>query len=145
MGDQFSDGDKSFRHDSLVRIRKTVEEEMKAKQLEDLAKREAQPLWPRDRDSVPREYREDASIAKLEDPAKKDLVDDEMINHPSHYNNGSIECIDYIEDQGFGYHVGCAVKYCARYRFKGTPVKDLRKAAWYLLRMADRLEAKNGS
>ena len=89
--------------------------------------------------------REDAKrmAEKIEDPSEKDLVEDDMINHPQHYNNGSIECIDYIEDQGFGYHVGCAVKYCARYRFKGTPIKDLKKAAWYLLRLADRLEKKN--
>jgi len=83
-----------------------------------------------------------AGTTKLEDPAEKDLIDDEMINHPSHYNNGSIECIDYIEDQELNYHAGCAVKYIARYRFKGTPVKDLRKASWYLLRLANRLEAK---
>ena len=80
---------------------------------------------------------------KIEDPSKKDLVEDKNINHPSHYNNGSIECIDFIEDQGLNYHAGCALKYICRYRFKGTPVQDLRKAAWYLLRLADQIEVQD--
>lgn len=69
-------------------------------------------------------------------PGKK-----ESINHPSHYNSGSIECIDYLEDQRFGFHAGNAIKYIARYRHKNSPVEDLRKAAWYCLRLAERIEA----
>ena len=64
----------------------------------------------------------------------------EAIDHPSHYNAGKIECIDYIEDQGLGFCAGNAVKYIARHRFKGTPAEDLRKAAWYCLRLAEMFE-----
>ncbi len=58
------------------------------------------------------------------------------INHPSHYTSGSIEVIDFIEDQKFPYHLGNAIKYICR-AGKKDPTKteeDLRKAIWYLNR-----------
>ena len=36
------------------------------------------------------------------------------INHPSHYTQGNIEVIDYIEDKRFGYHLGNVIKYISR-------------------------------
>lgn len=38
----------------------------------------------------------------------------EMVNHPSHYNDGKIEVIDFIEDKHLNFHRGNAVKYIAR-------------------------------
>lgn len=58
--------------------------------------------------------------------------DDDLVNHPAHYTTGSIECIAFIADQGFGYHAGNAVKYLTRYRHKGQPERDLDKARWYI-------------
>lgn len=58
------------------------------------------------------------------------------VNHPAHYNNGKIECIDYLEDnlgKGFeSYLEGNVKKYLHRYRHKGSEITDLRKARWYL-------------
>ena len=58
------------------------------------------------------------------------------VNHPAHYNNGKIECIDYLEDnlgEGFqAYLEGNVKKYLHRYRHKGSEITDLRKARWYL-------------
>jgi len=66
------------------------------------------------------------------------------INHPRHYTAGRVECIDYIEAQGFGYHEGNIVKYVTRYKFKNG-VDDLKKAQWYLNRLISLLEAgENG-
>jgi hypothetical protein len=59
------------------------------------------------------------------------------VNHPSHYTQGKIEVLDFIEDQGFGYLAGNVVKYVARYRWKGSPVEDLRKARYYLDRLIE--------
>jgi hypothetical protein len=61
------------------------------------------------------------------------------VDHPPHYNSGSIECIDAIEAalQGVefeGYLRGNVFKYTWRYRYKGLD-KDLRKAQWYLNRL----------
>lgn len=63
------------------------------------------------------------------------------VNRPKHYNAGKIEVIDFIEDQGFGFHLGNAVKYIARAGRKGDAVEDLEKASWYLRREIDRRKA----
>ena len=64
----------------------------------------------------------------------------ETVNHPSHYNQGKIEVIDFIEDQGLGFHDGNAVKYICRHKHKGRPIEDIKKAIWYLNRLLSQLE-----
>ncbi len=56
------------------------------------------------------------------------------VEHPKHYTVGSIECIEFIEDQDLPYHLGNAVKYITRCRFKGNEEEDINKAIWYLER-----------
>ena len=41
-------------------------------------------------------------------------VQNDPVNHPSHYTSGKIEVIDFLEDQGFPFHLANAVKYIAR-------------------------------
>ena len=69
----------------------------------------------------------------------------EMVNHPSHYNDGKIEVIDFIEDKNLNFHRGNAVKYIARAgkKDKSKEVEDLKKAQWYIEREVKRLEAHN--
>ena len=65
----------------------------------------------------------------------------DAVNHPSHYTDGNIECIDYIQDkltaeEFQGYCKGNALKYISR-AGKKNPDKyneDLKKAIWYLER-----------
>jgi hypothetical protein len=61
---------------------------------------------------------------------------EDLVNKPSHYTNSKIEVIDYIEDKGFNYNLGNAVKYISRAgkKNKDTYVQDLQKAIWYLTR-----------
>lgn len=61
----------------------------------------------------------------------------ETVNHPSHYNQGEIEVIDYIEDLGIGedFCIGNAIKYISRYKHKHDPIEDLQKAKWYIDRV----------
>lgn len=68
------------------------------------------------------------------------------VNHPSHYTDGKIEVIDYIEDKKLGYHLGNAVKYISRAGKKDPTktVEDLKKARWYIDREIERLEAVEG-
>ena len=73
--------------------------------------------------------------------------DADSVNHPSHYNNGSIEVIDYIRDKlsvsGFtDYCAGNVMKYISRWRLKNG-VEDLRKAAVYLNWMIESAEKEN--
>lgn len=62
----------------------------------------------------------------------------EAVNHPAHYNAGSIEIIDAIEDWNLNFHLGNTVKYIARCDHKGKALEDLKKAAWYLDREIQR-------
>ena len=59
----------------------------------------------------------------------------EAINHPPHYNQGNIEVIDAIEDWALDFHAGNIIKYIARYKHKGKPIEDLKKARFYLDRL----------
>ena len=64
----------------------------------------------------------------------------DMVNHPSHYTHGKVECIDAIEEsmttEAFrGYCKGAALKYLWRYERKGKPLEDLQKAQWYLVKL----------
>ena len=57
-----------------------------------------------------------------------------QVDHPTHYNVGRIEVIDFIEDQQLGFSLGNAVKYISRAEHKGNATEDLDKAIWYLIR-----------
>ena len=61
---------------------------------------------------------------------------DDMVNRPSHYNYGDIECIDAIKamlgEEGFrAYCKGNALKYTWRAGLKFKADEDLKKAVWY--------------
>lgn len=68
--------------------------------------------------------------------------DKDMVNSPSHYTQGAIECIDAIEqvvkdlDGMEAMCTGNAIKYLWRWKHKNG-VEDLKKAVWYLQRMID--------
>ena len=65
----------------------------------------------------------------------------DAVNSPSHYTDGKIEVIDFIEDKGLNFHRGNAIKYIARAGKKNPQkeVEDLQKAVWYLNREIMRL------
>lgn len=74
-----------------------------------------------------------------------------MVNHPSHYTVGKIECIDALEAMLTGYkdpvQAGLAmqvVKYIWRLPLKAKPLEDAKKAQYYLNRLIDKLEEQNG-
>ena len=68
----------------------------------------------------------------------------DMVNYPSHYTDGNIEVIDFIEDKKLNYHLGNAVKYISRAGKKDPEkeIEDLQKAVWYINREIQRLEAQ---
>jgi hypothetical protein len=63
------------------------------------------------------------------------------VDHPNHYNQGAIECIDVIEQLNFGFNLGNALKYIWRCEGKNKKIEDLRKAIWYIEREIKRLMA----
>nr|UVX89547.1 MAG: protein of unknown function DUF3310 [Bacteriophage sp.] len=62
------------------------------------------------------------------------------INHPKHYTDRNIgyECIDLTQYQTCC--IGNVIKYLWRYKDKGNPVEDLKKARWYARKAATRHE-----
>lgn len=83
------------------------------------------------------------SMTKLESPEIVETVDN--VNHPAHYTQGGIECIDAIQasmsvEEFKGYLKGNALKYIWRYENKNNPVEDLQKAMWYLTKLKEFVE-----
>ena len=64
------------------------------------------------------------------------------VNSPSHYTDGKIEVIDYIEDKKLGFCLGNAIKYISRAgkKDKNKEAEDCKKAIWYLKRHIKNLE-----
>lgn len=77
----------------------------------------------------------------------KDTPDEpDMVNHPPHYTRGKVETIDALEsaveglegkEAGLTWNV---IKYMWRWKFKGNPLQDLRKAEFYLKRLIKHVE-----
>ncbi len=67
------------------------------------------------------------------------------VNHPSHYNFGDIEVVDFIEqvtkhyNPDVAYHIGNAIKYLSRAPHKNGK-EDIAKAKWYIERAFDKWE-----
>jgi len=68
----------------------------------------------------------------------------DMVSEPPHYNNGTVECIDYIRQQlGSQYPAyleGNIIKYVHRHKYKNENIEDLRKARWYLSKLIEYYE-----
>ena len=65
---------------------------------------------------------------------------EDKVNHPLHYTNGNIECLDAIEasltpEEYRGYLKGVIIKYIWRSELKGKPLEDNLKAEFYLKRL----------
>lgn len=67
---------------------------------------------------------------------------EDMVNNPRHYKMGNLECIDVT--QHFNFNRGNAIKYIWRAGKKDSSktIEDLRKAAWYINREIERIEAE---
>lgn len=90
------------------------------------------------------EARLDGSNLKNED-VKIDDNSHDMVNHPQHYTQGGIECIDALKAATVGKRgieavcVANVIKYLWRYEEKNG-VEDVRKAKWYIERLLKELE-----
>lgn len=69
---------------------------------------------------------------------------EDVVNHPSHYTDGKIEVIEFIEDKNLSFHRGNAVKYICRAGKKDPQkeIEDLQKAIWYINREIKNLKRR---
>lgn len=98
------------------------------------------PMFDQERRRSPQDFAEIPGGVILE------RVDD-SVNHPKHYTNRKMEAIDIIEmiievekNPKVAYNMSNVLKYLLRFRDKGKPIEDLKKAQWYLNRMIKHLE-----
>ena len=74
----------------------------------------------------------------------------DMVNHPQHYTQGGIECIDALKAATVGKRgieavcVANVIKYLWRYEEKNS-IEDVRKAKWYIERLLKELEESQQS
>lgn len=76
------------------------------------------------------------------------VIVSDTVDHPPHYTDGGIECIEALEaqltnDEYRGYLKGNIAKYIWRERMKGS-TESLKKARWYLNRLIQLDEVQNG-
>ena len=80
------------------------------------------------------------------DVNKGDILTMDSVNHPEHYTQGGIECIDAMQ-AAFGkqsvmeFCLWNAFKYFFRFKHKNSHTVDCKKAVWYLNKW---LELKEG-
>lgn len=78
----------------------------------------------------------------LKDSEISKEVKDDVVNHPSHYTDGNIEVMDFIEDKQLNFARGNVIKYVSRAGKKdpNKELEDLLKSMWYLNREIERLK-----
>lgn len=97
-------------------------------------------------DGVYRDITDNNDFTILEWNATPQYAED-MVNHPSHYNYGDIEVINFIEqvtkhyNPNVAYHIGNAIKYLARSPHKNGK-EDVAKARWYIERAFENWDVK---
>ena len=87
----------------------------------------------------------DMLIAEVPRRDHRDTLQNDPVNHPSHYTDGGIETLDYILAKRLDFLSGQVIKYVSRAGKKDPEkeIEDLEKARFYLDRKIERL--KNGS
>lgn len=97
--------------------------------------------------NLPKQYRDykmnEETTCKPQWVIKEVKANDDPINQPSHYTQGGIEVIDYIEAKGFdtNWNLANVIKYVSRAGYKVSKIQDLKKAQFYLAREIKKLES----
>ena len=85
----------------------------------------------------------------LKEVPTKDTTINDAVSHPSHYTDGRIEVIDFIQDKKLDFARGNVVKYISRAGKKGgskeKELEDLKKAKQYCEFAIRDLEENGGS
>ena len=99
--------------------------------------------WDEYPNDIERNY--EIVFGNAEDTEEKKKTED-MVNHPSHYTSGGVECIDAItaalskyDDPVDAWLVGQVIKYLWRAPLKGKYEEDIKKAQFYLNRLVDKI------
>lgn len=81
----------------------------------------------------------------ISDNEKAEKQPCDMVNHPAHYTQGGIECIDAIKAAVTGLTgieavcTGNIIRYIWRWKFKNG-LEDLKKCRWYIDKLIEEVE-----
>ena len=83
-----------------------------------------------------------AEIALANNTRETKEVELDNVNHPTHYNKGTMECLDVIKaclsnSEFRGFLKGNVMKYMYRKGDKGDALEDLNKACWYAKKLKE--------
>lgn len=83
-----------------------------------------------------------AEIAIANNARETKEVELDNVNHPTHYNKGTMECLDVIKAclstaEFKGFLKGNVLKYMYRKGDKGDALEDLNKACWYAKKLKE--------
>ena len=104
--------------------------------------------WPDDKLAIAYDHVYKNNEARLDGSHLKDAevnIEPDMVNHPKHYTQGGIECIDALKAATVGKRgieavcVANVIKYLWRYEEKNG-IEDVRKAKFYIERLLKELE-----
>ena len=88
-----------------------------------------------------------AELIEIDHKRKQRTEALDVVNHPQHYNNGKIECIDAIESAVaglMGFEAVCTghiMRYIWRWKFKNG-LEDLKKCRYYLDKLINKIESE---
>lgn len=77
----------------------------------------------------------------VKESIEEPVIANDNVNHPSHYTQGKIECIDYIIDHNLDFLEGNVVKYVTRWKYKNG-LEDLEKALYNMKKLVEREKNK---
>lgn len=107
--------------------------------------------WSDDKLTIAYEHVYKNSEARLDGGHLKESGETpDMVEHPRHYTQGGIECIDALKAATVGKRgieavcVANVIKYLWRYEEKNG-IEDIRKAKWYIERLLRELEESQQS
>lgn len=132
-----------------IDFRSSLEDELKYRESRKIL--DAEPIFTRseaeEKITWVKECKENTTKFKdsIRETIENQLKSADNVNHPSHYCDGKIEVIDFIEDKNLNYHLGNVIKYVSRAGKKcpDKEIEDLKKARWYLDRYIEKLEEEN--
>lgn len=83
-----------------------------------------------------------AEVAIVNNTKETKEVKLDNVNHPVHYNKGTMECLDVIKaclskSEFKGFLKGNVLKYMYRKGDKGDALEDLEKACWYAKKLME--------
>ena len=115
------------------------------------------PLWEcecgeKSRREIEKEYEllvEGGYLATEKEELEETPIETDNVNHPSHYTQGGMECIDEMVlifgiPATMDFCLLNAWKYRKRAPFKGKAIEDMAKSDWYLAKYKELEERLNG-